>query len=200
MHALHKFYCRAIVPPARSISGATTGLGIATGKADVNDSDPNAVNPGGVPLFRNGSLVGGIGVAGVRSRCRGVCRVRCGDFQWIRAYACRAGRCFHQRSRAAVRESDDAAGGRRRGQFHRQFRRRPFGEPGTAAGRHARRSCAGPLGGLSASDVTQIINNAIATANTTRAVIRLPIGSSDAHGDCRRRSRRHDHRPVSHGG
>ena len=37
---------------------------------------------------------------------------------------------------------------------------------------------AGPLGGLSISDVTQIINNSIATANTTRAVIRLPIGSS----------------------
>jgi len=36
---------------------------------------------------------------------------------------------------------------------------------------------AGPLGGLSASDVTQIINNAITTANQTRAVIRLPIDS-----------------------
>src|SRR5258708_2666234 len=53
------------VSPARSISGAATGLGIATGKADVNDSDPNSVNPGGVPLFRNGSVVGGIRVAGV---------------------------------------------------------------------------------------------------------------------------------------
>src|SRR5579872_2974760 len=30
------------LPPARSLSGATTGLGVATGKADVNDSDPNA--------------------------------------------------------------------------------------------------------------------------------------------------------------
>src|SRR5579863_10356072 len=40
------------VPPARSISGATTGLGVATGKVDVNDSDQAAVNPGGVPLFR----------------------------------------------------------------------------------------------------------------------------------------------------
>ena len=53
------------VPPARSIGGATTGLGIATGKVDTNDSDQAAVNPGGVPLFRNGSLVGSIGVAGV---------------------------------------------------------------------------------------------------------------------------------------
>jgi uncharacterized protein GlcG (DUF336 family) len=37
---------------------------------------------------------------------------------------------------------------------------------------------AGPLGGLATTDVTTIINNAIATANATRAVIRLPIGSS----------------------
>ena len=34
-------------------------------QVDVNDDDSVAVNPGGVPLFRNGSLVGGIGVAGV---------------------------------------------------------------------------------------------------------------------------------------
>jgi uncharacterized protein GlcG (DUF336 family) len=36
---------------------------------------------------------------------------------------------------------------------------------------------AGPLGGLSATDVQTILNNAESTANTTRASIRLPIGS-----------------------
>ena len=36
---------------------------------------------------------------------------------------------------------------------------------------------AGPLGGLSAADVKQILDNAEATAKTTRAAIRLPIGS-----------------------
>src|SRR3984885_2119396 len=55
------------IPPALSISGLSPGLGVATGKADVYDSDSTAVNPGGVPLFRNGSLVGGIGVAGTSS-------------------------------------------------------------------------------------------------------------------------------------
>jgi uncharacterized protein GlcG (DUF336 family) len=34
----------------------------------------------------------------------------------------------------------------------------------------------GPVGGLTASDVAQLITNAVATANTTRAQIRLPIG------------------------
>ena len=53
------------VPPATTIAGASPGLGVATGKADVTDSDPTAVNPGGVPIFKNGAVVGGIGITGV---------------------------------------------------------------------------------------------------------------------------------------
>ena len=61
------------VVPARSVNGrpchsfdvSGCGLGIATGKADVFDSDPSAVNGGGVPIFKDGALVGGIGVTGV---------------------------------------------------------------------------------------------------------------------------------------
>jgi uncharacterized protein GlcG (DUF336 family) len=44
--------------------GGTKPLGIITGKKDTNDSDPNAVNPGGVPIYRGNVLVGGIGVTG----------------------------------------------------------------------------------------------------------------------------------------
>ena len=54
------------VPPATSISGTSPGLGVITGKADVNDSDPTAVNPGGVPLFKAGEAVGGVGVVASR--------------------------------------------------------------------------------------------------------------------------------------
>lgn len=50
------------INPARSINGLTTGLGVITGKADTNDVDQNAVNPGGVPLFKGGGVVGGVGV------------------------------------------------------------------------------------------------------------------------------------------
>src|SRR3984893_14204743 len=52
----------AIVPPATTIAGASPGYGIITGKADLNDSEATAVNPGGVPIFKNGQEVGGIGV------------------------------------------------------------------------------------------------------------------------------------------
>src|SRR5258706_8118442 len=50
------------IDPAHSIDGLSLGLGISTGKADTADTDPTAVNPGGVPLFKNGYAVGGVGV------------------------------------------------------------------------------------------------------------------------------------------
>jgi len=42
--------------------GAGDGPGILTGKADMFDSDPNAVNPAGFPIFSQSTVVGGIGV------------------------------------------------------------------------------------------------------------------------------------------
>lgn len=46
-------------------------VGITTGKADVFDTGQDSltavpVNPGGIPIYRAGKLVGGVGVAGVR--------------------------------------------------------------------------------------------------------------------------------------
>ncbi len=166
------------LPPARSISGATTGLGVATGKVDVNDSDPTAVNPGGVPLFRNGSLVGGIGVAGVST-----------DVAEYAAYAAATSNGFGPTPAAPgvvfiggvalpfVNQTTPPAG-ISAGTFTGSFVVGPSASAGTPPEGMLVAPAAGPLGGLAASDVTQIINNAIATANTTRAVIRLPIGSS----------------------
>jgi len=50
--------------PAKPVSGVKA-LGIMTGKKDTNDSDPNTVNPAGIPIYRGNVLVGGIGVTGV---------------------------------------------------------------------------------------------------------------------------------------
>jgi uncharacterized protein GlcG (DUF336 family) len=166
------------VPPARSISGATTGLGITTGKVDVNDSDLAAVNPGGVPLFRNGSLVGGIGVAGVAP-----------DVAEYAAYAAATSNGFGPTPAPPgvvfiggvalpfVNQTTPPAG-TSAGSFTGSFVVGPSASPGAPPEGMLVAPVAGPLGGLAASDVTAIINNAIATANTTRAVIRLPIGSS----------------------
>jgi uncharacterized protein GlcG (DUF336 family) len=166
------------VSPARSIGGATTGLGIATGKVDVNDSDQTAVNPGGVPLFRNGSLVGGIGVAGVAP-----------DVAEYAAYAAATSNGFGPTPAAPgvvfingvalpfVNQTTPPAGNSA-GSFNGSFIVGPSASPGTPPEGMLVAPVAGPLGGLAASDVMTIINNAIATANTTRAVIRLPVGSS----------------------
>ena len=56
MHGIH---------PSTAAAGRHRAPGIITGKADVLDSDANAVNPGGLPIYKGGVLVGGIGVAGV---------------------------------------------------------------------------------------------------------------------------------------
>src|SRR5262249_15992089 len=52
------------IPPSLALNGGF-GLGILTGKGDLMDSDPGAitaVNPGGVPIFYKGVVVGGVGV------------------------------------------------------------------------------------------------------------------------------------------
>jgi len=57
----------SVVNAGNCQSGDTTacGSGIVTGKADIFDSDPGAVDGGGVPVFKGGVLVGGVGVAGI---------------------------------------------------------------------------------------------------------------------------------------
>src|SRR5271167_3081937 len=54
------------LPQPLSLDG-TTGLGMITGKVDVYDSNQTAVNPGGVPIYKNGDVAGGVGVVGSTS-------------------------------------------------------------------------------------------------------------------------------------
>src|SRR5271170_3075308 len=49
------------IPPSLALGGGF-GPGVLTGKADAMDSNPLAVNPGGVPIFYQNVVVGGIGV------------------------------------------------------------------------------------------------------------------------------------------
>src|SRR5713101_3207472 len=49
------------VPSSLALGGGF-GPGVLTGKAELMDSDPTAVNPGGVPIFYKNVVLGGIGV------------------------------------------------------------------------------------------------------------------------------------------
>lgn len=58
--------------PILDLDGAPlSSVGITTGKADVRDSgqtsggDAVPVNPGGIPIYRGGKVIGGVGIAGV---------------------------------------------------------------------------------------------------------------------------------------
>jgi len=166
------------VPPARSIGGATTGLGIATGKLDTNDSDQAAVNPGGVPLFRTGSLVGGIGVAGVAPSVAEYAAYAAATTNGFGPTPAAPGVVFINGVALPFVNQTTLPAGVSAGSSTGSFIVGPSPSPGAPPEGMLVAPAAGPLGGLAASDVSMIINNSIATANTTRAVIRLPVGSS----------------------
>jgi uncharacterized protein GlcG (DUF336 family) len=167
--------------------GGGFGPGILTGKADVMDSNPLAVNPGGVPIFYQNVVVGGIGVVTSSSDLNvaeyaafgGSTTQRSGPSDSFGPTPAAPGVVFiggialpfvAQTSQPASVSVGPVAGS---GSF--------FVAPANSSGQPPDGDLiaptAGPLGGLSASDVQTILANAEATANVTRAAIRLPIGS-----------------------
>jgi uncharacterized protein GlcG (DUF336 family) len=174
------------IPPSLALGGGF-GPGIVTGKADAMDSNPLAVNPGGVPIFYQNVVVGGIGVVTSSSDLNvaeyaalvGSTTQRTGPSDSFGPTPAAPGVVFiggialpfvTQTSLPAGVSVGPVAGA---GSF--------FVTPANSTGQPPEGDlitpAAGPLGGLSASDVETVLNNAEATANVTRAAIRLPIGS-----------------------
>ena len=174
------------IPPSLSLSGGF-GPGVLTGKADVMDSNPLAVNPGGVPIFYQNVVVGGIGVVTSSSDLNvaeyaafvGSTTQRTGPSDSFGPTPAAPGVVFiggvalpfvTQTSLPSSVSVGPVAG---TGAY--------FVAPANSSGQPPDGDlitpAAGPLGGLSAMDVQTILSNAEATANTTRAAIRLPIGS-----------------------
>jgi uncharacterized protein GlcG (DUF336 family) len=169
-------------------------VGITTGKPDVFDEDRWAqvpVNPGGIPIYRGGKVVGGVGVAGVRP-----------DFAEYAATAAAAGAgrgldfseplgvpgavfidglrlpffgtcttiaCIRKSLR--TRPAGSAPGLVSNGTFLIQPR------DGLQAPEHYLLGPRGSTiaGGLSVEDVRRIVDQSVAVALKTRAMIRLPI-------------------------
>ena len=170
------------IPTAGLINGTSPGLGIATGKADVMDSSPFAVNPGGVPIFKNGHVVGGVGVAGAR--------LDAAEFAAFEGSLSGGPNFGPNPAPPGVVVIDGIAlpfvnqttapSGVGPGTFSDSFflpGLAPLASPGSPPDGDLVGPMAGPIGGLSLAEVTQIVTNAVNTASVTRAVIRLPLGS-----------------------
>lgn len=178
------------LPPSRSIDGTTTGTGIVTGKADVFDSNPNAVNGGGVPIFKNGHMAGGVGVAGASN-----------DADEYAAFSGIVGAGFIPNPAPPgvviiggialpFVQNEVAPAGISAGTANGSFVVGPMASPGPAPDGDLIARKAG-IGGLTIDDVNTLVNTAITVADNERAVIRLPDGSparfviavSDINGD-----------------
>jgi len=174
------------IPPSLAL-GSGFGLGVLTGKADVMDSNATAVNPGGVPIFYKNVVLGGIGVVTASSNLNvaefaaftGATAARGGPTDTFGPTPAAPGVVViagialpfvSQTSRPAGSSAGPIAGtGTYVVAAANSQGQPPEGDLIAPA--------AGPLGGLSAADVRQILDNAEATANTSRAAIRLPLGS-----------------------
>jgi uncharacterized protein GlcG (DUF336 family) len=178
------------VVPSRALDGqpcdgfdvSGCGLGIATGKADVFDSDPTAVNGGGVPIFKDGALVGGIGVTGVDPAA-----AELAAFTGSVADGGEPEPRFGPRPAEPgviildglqlpfVNQTTPPSGpGVFDGRFTLGPLDSPFGSAGVPDG-----WLVGPLASaeLTTSEVETIVNQSADVAGPTRAAIRLPLGS-----------------------
>ena len=165
------------IQPSLSLSGSN-GLGIITGKADINDSNANAVNPGGVPIFRSGVVVGGIGVVGVSAEIAEYAAFAAATSNGFGPTPAAPGVVIINGIALPFVNQTTAPAGVSAGTFAGTFLVGPTASSGQPPDGDLITPAAGPLGGLSASDVQQILNNAETTANQTRAAIRLPLGST----------------------
>lgn len=164
------------IPPARSIAGTSTGPGVITGKVDVNDSDPTAVNPGGVPLFKAGEAVGGVGVVTSRMDVAEFAAFTgASETGFIPPVPAPGAVLIDGIALPFVLQTSPPSG-TSPGTANGAYVIGPTSSPGPVPEGDLIAEHGGPIGGLAAAEVTSIVNNAIATANITRAVIRLPLG------------------------
>ena len=175
-------------------------VGITTGKANLRDRDPAGnveagVNPGGIPLFRASQVIGAIGVAGVSTdRAEYVATLAAATtgrgigfpsalpppgavfIDGIRLpffRGCRTIDCIV--AALSVPPPGSAPGSLGQGQIVHG----PFGGQQALEG-YLIGPRASTVGGLTQEEVGRIVDQAIASAQTTRAVIRLPFGQASA--------------------
>ena len=156
------------------------GLGMQTGKADLLDSDSAAVNPGGVPIFKNGRVAGGIGVVAAAGTA---------NYNAVVEYAAVAGTVGNGFAPVVPYPGVVVVGGVAlpfvsqttlpsgvsTGTANGVFSVGPVAGSGAAPEGDLIAEHAGSL--LTLAQVQGIVQSAIATGAATRAAIRLPVGS-----------------------
>jgi uncharacterized protein GlcG (DUF336 family) len=177
-------------PYPTNIDGTGPSLGITTGKVDTLDSRPGAVNPGGFPIYKNGQVVGGVGVAGVGSVED---EFRAAEFAAFKATQLSEAVRFPFSGKAAIFVAGIALPFVSKPVLNAvQSGQQPAGvAPGVfdpdparyrvapqAGGEAADGYLVGPMAGsqLSLAEVEQLVRRSIRTAERTRALIRLPLG------------------------
>jgi len=189
------------VPRATSLAGGACtagaaggcGTGIVTGKRDIFDSDPATVDGGGVPIFKGGQVVGGIGVTGV------------GIDRNVTEFAAFVGSVLGGDPRFGPRVPDPGVifldgiqlpfvkntkrpPGVGTGVFNGAFLAGFAAKDSTLGGNGvpngylfgpiASTTPAPAAGGLSQAEVQSVVDSARREADMTRAAIRLPLGST----------------------
>jgi uncharacterized protein GlcG (DUF336 family) len=163
----------AVVPRATSLAGGACtggagnqggcGTGIVTGKADIFDSNPGAVDGGGVPIFKDGRVAGGANF-GPRVPFPGAVILEGIRLPFVNN---------------TVRPAGVGPGVMTGG-----FTFGPIASPVEAGAGVPSGYLVGPtadaLGFLTQARVNTIVQRAVAQAQRTRAAIRLPLGSSTA--------------------
>jgi uncharacterized protein GlcG (DUF336 family) len=182
--------------PMRDVDGnELSSVGIATGKADVFDSGASdllsvPLNPGGIPIYRGGKLVGGVGVAGVQPESAEYAATLAAagagrglDFSEPLGFpgavfidgirlpffgSCTDIPCI--RSTLTQAPPGSSSGRLSDGRFVVPPRGGQQAPEGYLLGPRASRS-----GSLNVDEVRRLIDQSVATALRTRAAIRLPI-------------------------
>src|ERR1051326_7205530 len=177
--------------PCNAADTSGCGTGIVTGKVQPDDADSASVNPGGIPIYRAGNLVGGVGVVGADDPDVNEFAAVSGAFAGfapVPRYPLPApGNVYIDGIRLPLLARDAKLTLGPSGPIGMQ---RPDGvEPGVANGTFVigplDGGCAsngylvGPVSGskLTKSDVDAVVQRAIAAAKKTRAAIRLPLNS-----------------------
>jgi uncharacterized protein GlcG (DUF336 family) len=172
------------IHPSTALVGGH-GPGIITGKADIMDSEPTAVNPGGLPIYKGNVVVGGIGVAGVApdvAEFAAFAGAGTGGFSALPNPLPAPGEVFLGGVSLPSIGVTSRPAGLGTGTFTGSYlpsQTPADGKPAPEFDLVGPNASANPdplNGGLSAAEVKQIIDNAEATAEQTRAAIRLPPG------------------------